>query len=832
MDAALAVAAAAVTAEATTLSLAVAETKTTTKAGGPVQGTLDPPPRAATAVATTSAAAAAAAAASAAAAAAVVDFPMVDRIMDDEKKHIKNHGVTPLMLACDKAQSHCVKYIETIFLRQDSQGPAFSSSSSSPAAAVALFGHPLQKSSSQVGGNTALHYAAMSGCSQAIESLCVILLRLQFSNIENDDDDDTSPDPQPHYLDQEYYDTTIHHNNSNNNSNTNPSTTTPHVPSTTRSITTITWYHLLMKLASQRNEHLDTPIMMASASGQALFLRLLSATLSTKRLCQQQKQQQQQLDINADDNALGDNAGEKEQPTPHYGSRGGTATTTTNTTTYLDAPTVAVYDCKNQSGDTALSLALGQGHVEVVELLVEMVQVTVTYDDMARSERLLHRLEEDAAMRLGRAIIEGTLMVGNTTTTNTTTYNHQNRNSGSSSSTLKHQEEDNDDNDNDDDDDENDPDGDTNDEDQLHPNRVRCENLRHCIAILTLALDREAEANMDRLLAQEETESLQQKERQQQHQQQKAAVTSKKKKQKAKKRKTKGRPPSQQQQQQQQQNRSAGGLQANKDKKPLHPPTTTSLENSVPSDSTALKQNGGGDGFGDGDDEVSALSHDDQEEETKEQPILQTPLTQPTQNGAATTTTMTKKGVNTTSTTNMAQVVKDDTRQQQSSESSSATPSSLSSDNTNGRTSSSRRNSNHSKQSTKTNDYDGDGIQNNIVIHDREEDGNITGDTPTNVATTSSDSAALPGVMVDVEAVMNALCLNAAMLLLTDAEMAEQLSPCQLDAVDSVLQNQRDAVVAARTIQQQARLLLLQQQHTGEGSGEQDDEGDKPFQVE
>eukprot|EP00560_Eucampia_antarctica_P000576 CAMPEP_0197837798 /NCGR_PEP_ID=MMETSP1437-20131217/33347_1 /TAXON_ID=49252 ORGANISM="Eucampia antarctica, Strain CCMP1452" /NCGR_SAMPLE_ID=MMETSP1437 /ASSEMBLY_ACC=CAM_ASM_001096 /LENGTH=124 /DNA_ID=CAMNT_0043445141 /DNA_START=242 /DNA_END=616 /DNA_ORIENTATION=+ len=51
------------------------------------------------------------------------------------------------------------------------------------------------------------------------------------------------------------------------------------------------------------------------------------------------------------------------------------------------------------------------------------------------------------------------------------------------------------------------------------------------------------------------------------------------------------------------------------------------------------------------------------------------------------------------------------------------------------------------------------------------------------------------------EAVMESLCLDASMLLLTPHGMAMHLSPCQIEAVETVLMNQLDAVQNAKTIQ-------------------------------
>lgn len=57
------------------------------------------------------------------------------------------------------------------------------------------------------------------------------------------------------------------------------------------------------------------------------------------------------------------------------------------------------------------------------------------------------------------------------------------------------------------------------------------------------------------------------------------------------------------------------------------------------------------------------------------------------------------------------------------------------------------------------------------------------------------------GTDLDVDAIIEALCLDNSMLLLNPQDMAVDLSPCQLDAVAAILRNQLQAVKEARTIQ-------------------------------
>jgi hypothetical protein len=58
---------------------------------------------------------------------------------------------------------------------------------------------------------------------------------------------------------------------------------------------------------------------------------------------------------------------------------------------------------------------------------------------------------------------------------------------------------------------------------------------------------------------------------------------------------------------------------------------------------------------------------------------------------------------------------------------------------------------------------------------------------------------------LDVDAIIEALCLDTSMLLLNPQDMAVDLSPCQLDAVAAILRNQLQAVKEARTIQVRLR---------------------------
>jgi ankyrin repeat protein len=68
-----------------------------------------------------------------------------------------NDGVTPLMVSCDKANASCLQYMANKLKENPSH--------------VTLFGDPLAKSSSKLGENSAIHFAAMNGFSNAIHLL-------------------------------------------------------------------------------------------------------------------------------------------------------------------------------------------------------------------------------------------------------------------------------------------------------------------------------------------------------------------------------------------------------------------------------------------------------------------------------------------------------------------------------------------------------------------------------------------------------------------------------------------------------------------------------------
>ena len=60
-------------------------------------------------------------------------------------------------------------------------------------------------------------------------------------------------------------------------------------------------------------------------------------------------------------------------------------------------------------------------------------------------------------------------------------------------------------------------------------------------------------------------------------------------------------------------------------------------------------------------------------------------------------------------------------------------------------------------------------------------------------------------MQAEVEVIMDSLCLDPTMLLLSSHGMALDLSPCQLEAVENILTMQMTAIQEAKTIQARIR---------------------------
>ena len=122
-------------------------------------------------------------------------------------------GVTPLMIACDKAQLGVLQYI----------GEAIRSEAS----IIELVGHPLDTSCEKCGGNTAMHHAASVGFIEGIDWLVTILTEAE-----------TNIDPEQRRISEQY-----------------------------------SYARYLLHLLSRRNANGDTPCMMAAISGQESLIR-------------------------------------------------------------------------------------------------------------------------------------------------------------------------------------------------------------------------------------------------------------------------------------------------------------------------------------------------------------------------------------------------------------------------------------------------------------------------------------------------------------------------------------------------------------------------------
>jgi Ankyrin repeats (3 copies) len=82
------------------------------------------------------------------------DDPLLSSASQDSGS-ISSSTITPLMMACDKAHKACIEYlmVQKCPMRRD------------------VVGMPLDRLEDTLGSNTALHHAAMAGCSEAISML-------------------------------------------------------------------------------------------------------------------------------------------------------------------------------------------------------------------------------------------------------------------------------------------------------------------------------------------------------------------------------------------------------------------------------------------------------------------------------------------------------------------------------------------------------------------------------------------------------------------------------------------------------------------------------------
>ena len=199
--------------------------------------------------------------------------PIVNDAIEERNGYATDHeGVTPLMVACDKANESCLRYMAN----QLTENPSH----------VTLFGHPLAKTSSKLGENSAIHFAAMNGFTIAIH-LLQIITNAVTTNIQD----------------------------------------------------------LPRNVFAATNKHGDTCIMMASASGHLTFL---------KELFQ------------------------------------------------MERAVISTYcTLQNHSGDSALSLACGHGHADIVAFLcsdTDGPKLTVPYSDMEACKQKLASADKALSM--------------------------------------------------------------------------------------------------------------------------------------------------------------------------------------------------------------------------------------------------------------------------------------------------------------------------------------------------------------------------------------------------------------------------------------------------
>lgn len=234
--------------------------------------------------------------------------------------------VTPLMVACEKSQLGCLQFIE----RKMSE----IGDSDKRQTMIALMGHPLDRCSDDCGGNSAAHLAASSGFAQGVDLLTAILEELSST----DDSTDLMDEVKVFWDNDEGWDrqSQATHN---------------------KCVSSFERQAIYLAILAAGNAHNDTPLMIASATGHATFLKhmlrktYLDASVSGKLLLPP--------NIKSDDVTR---------------VRG-------------------IFNAKNDSGDTALSLACGQGHSDVVEVLINSL-VEVSYDDVQKCKAIVAKTNE------------------------------------------------------------------------------------------------------------------------------------------------------------------------------------------------------------------------------------------------------------------------------------------------------------------------------------------------------------------------------------------------------------------------------------------------------
>ena len=205
------------------------------------------------------------------------EMPMPDSVMKD---------ISPLMVASDKGNVTCLHYL----MQQLSSHTTSNNNSSTNIYYQNIIGKPLDRSSDALGGNSAVHHAASSGCHEALE---------MFHNYGGDEDRNIRYE----------------------------------------------------QLGSITNAHGDTPLQVAVTAGHLSFLQ-----------CWQELALQEYADT----------------------------TTNKNSNKY---PSIAfIFETKNESHDTCLSLACCHGHLDILKYLIEQVHVVISHEEITNCQQAVARI--------------------------------------------------------------------------------------------------------------------------------------------------------------------------------------------------------------------------------------------------------------------------------------------------------------------------------------------------------------------------------------------------------------------------------------------------------
>jgi len=304
------------------------------------------------------------------------------KITSDVKKDDDDASVTPLMVACNKEQIHCLEYFAGKYShsekttcedededKDDISNPVSVGDGNPPPPKnhrtthiCNIIGHCLDATHLD-GMNQAIHYAALSQMEpQAIDYLATILhheecCHVNFSGSSQKEKQKEKQAPLPSSLPLQ--------------------------------IKSKSPWDAYMKLLSQRNQNGDTPIMMAAAAGNSNILNYWISTLEKDAISTVTLEEQ------------------SANLTPFNSNSAGRA-----------IEVVKLLSLSNNTKASALSLASGHGHVKVVELLVSysdgppgingrpgigirspykysvsVGRVNVRYEDMKRIKEILAKMK-------------------------------------------------------------------------------------------------------------------------------------------------------------------------------------------------------------------------------------------------------------------------------------------------------------------------------------------------------------------------------------------------------------------------------------------------------